>query len=272
MRAPSSNLFRPALMLALLAVSALTGAATAQDKAPPTTAPARPTAPPNQPGLGAKPPAKPADRPADKPADSSDTKKPDAPAATTGAALEFVQMQTSMGTVVIELNREKAPITVENFLNYVDKGFYEGTIFHRIIPTFVIQGGGFTADMKQKPTEKPIKNEYQNGLKNVRGSLSMARTDDPDSATSQFFINVVDNTEGNMNNLDNPIRGGVGYAVFGRVVAGMDVVDKIKDVPTGSVKVDGPGGSTPMSNVPKQPVVIVKMTKITAEDAKKLIK
>lgn len=269
------QLVRPLLVSALVFGGA--AAASAQDRTPPAAPPAKPatpeskpTTPPSSPELGnrpSKPAEKPAEKPTDKPKEGGDakTEKP------TGPALEYVQMSTSMGTVVIELNREKAPISVENFLSYVDKGFYTGTIFHRVIPTFVIQGGGFTADMTQKATEKPIKNEWQNGLKNVRGSLSMARTPEPDSATTQFFINVADNTDGSMNNLDQP-RGGAAYAVFGRVFSGMDVVDQIKDVPTGSVTATTPQGKAPMSNVPKTPVVIVKMTRITAEEAKKTIK
>lgn len=130
------------------------------------------------------------------------------------------------GDITIELFPEKAPVTVRNFLDYVDSGFYDGTIFHRVIPGFVIQGGGFGSDMKQKSTQAPIKNEADNGLKNARGTLSMARTSDINSATSQFFINLKDNA-----NLDHGPRS-FGYAVFGRVIGGMDVVDKIAAVPT----------------------------------------
>lgn len=131
------------------------------------------------------------------------------------------------GDITIELFPEKAPITVKNFLDYVDSGFYDGTIFHRVIPGFVIQGGGFTSDMQQKSTQAPIKNEADNGLKNARGTLSMARTSDINSATSQFFVNLKDNA-----NLDHTGPGNFGYAVFGRVIDGMDVVDKIAAVPT----------------------------------------
>ncbi len=149
-----------------------------------------------------------------------------------------VVMETSMGTVKIELDPDKAPITVKNFLDYVDAKFYDGTIFHRVIPTFMIQGGGFEEELnkvkdgaglraKQKKTRDPIKNEARNGLSNVRGTIAMARTNDPDSATAQFFINVKDNSQA----LD-PNAGSAGYAVFGKVIAGMDVVDKIKDVET----------------------------------------
>jgi len=135
-----------------------------------------------------------------------------------------VLLETSMGNILIELDAEKAPITVENFLKYVDDGFYDGTVFHRVVPTFMIQGGGFTPDGKEKATRPPIKNEWANGLKNKRGTIAMARTAAPDSATAQFFINVKDNLF-----LSEP-RGGAGYAVFGEVVEGMDVVDRIKGV------------------------------------------
>jgi peptidyl-prolyl cis-trans isomerase A (cyclophilin A) len=138
-----------------------------------------------------------------------------------------VVMKTSMGEIRIKLYKDKAPISVENFLGYVNKRFYDGTIFHRVIPTFMIQGGGFTGDMTKKPTGAPIKIESQNGLKNARGTVAMARTADPNSATAQFFINVVDNP-----GLDYPKPDGHGYAVFGEVIAGMEVVDKIKAVPT----------------------------------------
>lgn len=142
-------------------------------------------------------------------------------------AADVVVMETSMGNVEIELLREKAPVTVSNFLAYVDAGFFDGTVFHRVIPGFMIQGGGFDAAMNQKPTRAPIKNEAKNGLKNDRGTLSMARTSVVDSATSQFFINVVNNDFLNNGSRD------FGYAVFARVVGGMDVVDKIAGVATG---------------------------------------
>jgi len=152
-------------------------------------------------------------------------------------------MSTSLGDITIELDAEKAPITVENFLAYVDEGFYDGTIFHRVIPGFVLQGGGFTADMQQESTHAPIKNEADNGLKNDRGTLSMARTPEVDSATSQFFINLVDNAF-----LDHGTRD-FGYAVFARVIEGMDVVDKIATVETGNHGMH--------QGVPLEPVVIV---------------
>jgi peptidyl-prolyl cis-trans isomerase B (cyclophilin B) len=140
-----------------------------------------------------------------------------------------VVMETSMGTITLELNEDKAPITVKNFLAYVDDGFYDGTIFHRVIPDFMVQGGGMEPGLKEKKTKGQIKNESSNGLTNQRGTLAMARTNVPDSASSQFFINLKDNTF-----LDKAqSRDGVGYAVFGKVAGGMDVVDKIKGVATG---------------------------------------
>ncbi len=146
-----------------------------------------------------------------------------------------VVMDTSLGTIKIELNEEKAPITVKNFLSYVDDKFYDNTIFHRVISNFMIQGGGFEPGMKEKGTKAPIKNE--SGLSNVRGSIAMARTNNVDSATAQFFINVVDNAE----SLDKPR-----YCVFGKVILGMDVVDKIKAVKTGS---RGGHGDVPIADV-----------------------
>ncbi len=154
-----------------------------------------------------------------------------------------VLMETSMGNVTIELYPKEAPVSVKNFLSYVKSGFYGGTTFHRVIPGFMIQGGGFTPDMKQKPTGSPIINEAANGLKNDRGTIAMARTAVPDSATSQFFINVVNNDA-----LNRPMPDGYGYAVFGKVVGGMDVVDKIASVKTGMVM--------GFQDVPRTPVVI----------------
>jgi peptidyl-prolyl cis-trans isomerase A (cyclophilin A) len=154
-----------------------------------------------------------------------------------------VALETSEGTILLELAPQKAPKTVENFLTYVRGGHYNGTVFHRVIPTFMIQGGGFTADMTEKPTRGTIPLESQNGLKNTRGAIAMARRGDPNSASAQFFINVVDNAR-----LDYPEPDGNGYAVFGKVVAGMDVVDRIKAAPTGT--------RGPYQNVPLTPVVI----------------
>ncbi|HBA88927.1 MAG TPA: cyclophilin [Geobacter sp.] len=156
-----------------------------------------------------------------------------------------VVMETSLGKVKIELFQNEAPISVKNFLDYTNSGFYDGTIFHRVIPGFMIQGGGFSAELHQKPTQAPIKNEAANGLKNDRGTLAMARTGVVDSATAQFFVNVVDN------NFLNHRPGGpqaYGYAVFGKVLEGMDVVDKIAAVQTGMQK--------GFQNVPVTPVVI----------------
>jgi cyclophilin family peptidyl-prolyl cis-trans isomerase len=141
-----------------------------------------------------------------------------------------VVMKTSLGSVTIELYPDKAPETVKNFLQYVNDKFYDGTIFHRVINNFMIQGGGFTADGKQKPTRAPIKNEAANKLKNDAGTVAMARTNDPNSATSQFYINVKNN--GPLNYQDSSPQG-IGYCVFGKVTSGMDVVEKIKAVPTG---------------------------------------
>jgi peptidyl-prolyl cis-trans isomerase A (cyclophilin A) len=152
-------------------------------------------------------------------------------------------IKTSLGNITLELNAEKAPKSVENFVQYAQDGHYNGTVFHRVIDGFMIQGGGFTKNMQQKPTRAPIAIESRNGLKNLRGTIAMARTMDPNSATSQFFINVVDN-----NNLDYPSFDGHGYTVFGKVTQGMEVVDKIRQVRTGNVG--------PHQNVPLTPVVI----------------
>ena len=170
---------------------------------------------------------------------------PAAPAVAPAPAHPHVTFETTMGKVVLELYPDKAPKTVANFLSYVKAHFYDGTIFHRVIPNFMIQGGGFTADMKEKPTNAPIKNESNNGLSNERGTISMARTSDPDSASTQFFISVKDNKS----SLD--YRGpGTGYAVFGKVIEGMDVVDKIVSVPTTT--------KGPYADVPVAPIKIVK--------------
>lgn len=154
----------------------------------------------------------------------------------------MVIFSTSLGDIKIELFEEQAPLSVANFLRYVDEGFFDGTIFHRVIPGFMIQGGGFTGDMEQKATHKPIKNEADNGLKNERGTLAMARTQVVDSATSQFFINLTNNSFLNHGGRD------FGYAVFGRVVDGMDVVDQIAKVRTGD--------NGHHQNVPLEPVVV----------------
>ena len=170
------------------------------------------------------------------------------------AANPQVELRTSAGTIVLELDREKAPQTVENFLQYVKDGHYNGTVFHRVIPGFMIQGGGFTADMREKPTRGQIKNEAGNGLRNATGTVAMARTPAPHSASAQFFINVSDNT-----GLDYRAAtpDGYGYAVFGKVVKGMDVVNRIVKVPTA----DRP----PHANVPVKPVVIERVQIVGAD-------
>ncbi len=159
-----------------------------------------------------------------------------------------IKLTTNQGEITLELDAEKAPNTVKNFVTYVEEGFYEGVIFHRIISNFMAQGGGFTTDFKQKDTHSPIENEADNGLKNDRGTIAMARTSDPHSATGQFFINLVDN---DFLNHSSKTSQGWGYAVFGKVTEGMDVVDKMAAIPTGS------GGMFP-SDVPKEEVIIEK--------------
>jgi peptidyl-prolyl cis-trans isomerase B (cyclophilin B) len=164
-----------------------------------------------------------------------------------------VVMETSEGTIRIELFADKAPKSAENFLKYADDKFYDGTIFHRVINGFMIQGGGFTADMQQKETRAPIKNEARSDVKNLRGTLAMARTPDVDSATAQFFISVADNSF--LDHKDET-AGGFGYAVFGKVVEGMDVVDKIKAVKTQTV--------SPHKDVPSKPVTIISVRRVAA--------
>ena len=166
-----------------------------------------------------------------------------APAAEAAGKNPVVVLNTTLGAIHIQLDPAKAPVSTRNFLAYVRAKHYDGTIFHRVIPDFMIQGGGFTRAMVEKPTREPIKNEGRNGLKNRRGTIAMARTSDPESATAQFFINVKHNEA-----LDHPNPDGFGYAVFGKVIKGMAVVDKIKAVPTTSK-----GG---MDDVPRTPVII----------------
>ncbi len=166
-----------------------------------------------------------------------------------GGKYPMVRMSTSLGDITVELYEDKAPVTVKNFLAYVNDKFYDGTIFHRVIPNFMIQGGGFDRGMKQKPTREQIKNEAGNGLKNETGTLAMARTGVVDSATAQFFINVKDNDF--LNHRDQT-PAGFGYAVFGKVVDGMDVVRKIERVQTTTVG--------PHENVPVEPVVITSIS------------
>ena len=163
-----------------------------------------------------------------------------------------VELDTNMGAIVIELNEEKAPKTVENFLNYVKSGHYDGTIFHRIIDGFMIQGGGMDAEMNEKATNAPVENEADNGLKNDKGTIAMARTQDPHSATSQFFINVKDN---DFLNHSGKNMQGWGYTVFGKVTSGMDVIDKMRGVPSGRFGMH--------ADVPNEPVVINSATIIT---------
>jgi cyclophilin family peptidyl-prolyl cis-trans isomerase len=172
------------------------------------------------------------------------------PAAAHAQEAPRVEMQTSQGTIVLELYQDKAPKTVDNFLQYVQDGFYNNTIFHRVINDFMIQGGGFTPEFEHKQTRPPIINEADNGLENKPGTIAMARTGEPHSATAQFFINVADNDF--LNHTNNTPRGW-GYAVFGKVIKGMDVVNKIKSLPT------GPGGPFP-SDVPTVPVIIQQVT------------
>ena len=160
----------------------------------------------------------------------------------------MIRFETTLGNFTIELFEKEAPVTVANFLKYVDDGFFDGTVFHRIVPGFVIQGGGFTEDMSQKRTQPPIKNEADNGLKNERGSLSMARTNDIHSATSQFFVNLKDNEF-----LDHQ-RGNFGYAVFARVTEGLDVIDKIAEVETGRRR--------GMDDVPVEAVIMTSVRRV----------
>ncbi len=177
-----------------------------------------------------------------------------------------VKLETSLGDIIIELDGEKAPISTQNFIRYAEEGFYNGTIFHRVIKTFMIQGGGWTPELTKKTQgiHPPIKNEWQNGLKNVRGAIAMARTDEPDSATAEFFINVVDNP--NLDTPRQPRRGGppAAYAAFGRVVEGMDVVDKIKEVPV--QKSSKMPSSDAMPTVPIEPVIIKSVTLVSEYD------
>lgn len=163
------------------------------------------------------------------------------------AAMPKVRLTTSLGDIVLELNAVKAPKSVENFLQYVADKHYDGTIFHRVMDNFMVQGGGFTADLQQKNTRAPVPLEAGNGLKNDRGTIAMARTSNPNSATAQFFINVVNNDM-----LNAPSPDGYGYTVFGKVIEGMATVDKIKSVPVGN--------QGPHQNVPTQPVTILKAT------------
>ena len=171
-----------------------------------------------------------------------------------------VKVETSLGNIELELNAEKAPKTVENFLAYVQDGFYANTIFHRVIADFMIQGGGFSPDYQRKPTKAPVINEADNGLKNLRGTIAMARTKNPHSATAQFFINVKDNDSLDYTSKSSPR--GWGYAVFGNVVKGMNTVDKIRQVKT------GPGGVFPQ-DAPLEMVIIKRISVVQPKPAKK---
>ena len=162
-----------------------------------------------------------------------------------------IKLETNLGNIILELNHEKAPVTVDNFVNYAESGFYNGTIFHRVIDGFMIQGGGFNKDMEQKETNNPIDNEADNGLKNKIGSIAMARTQDPHSATAQFFINVASNSFLDFKNKQDH---NYGYCVFGEVIEGMDVVEKIKGVSTSNNGMH--------QDVPVEPIIIEKAEKI----------
>ena len=205
------------------------------------------------------------------PAVAQDGAAPAAPAAPAqapapaAAGVVFVKISTSKGDMLLELDAVKAPISVDNFMKYVKSGFYDSTAFHRIVPGFVVQGGGFDDKLTQKQTNPPIKNEWQNGLKNLRGTISMARTRAPDSATSQFFLNLRDNPA-----LDG--ANGPGYAVFGKIVVGMQVLDTLGALPTGMAPVtDQTGTRREFTDVPTERVAITKATEIPADEAKKAI-
>jgi peptidyl-prolyl cis-trans isomerase A (cyclophilin A) len=193
---------------------------------------------------------------------SSPTGK-DAPAALPApSGPVFVLLKTDRGDVALQLDPAKAPISVGNFMGYVRSGFYDGTVFHRCTPGFIVQGGGYDAKLAEKPTKAPIKNEWTNGLKNARGTVSMARGTAPDSATSQFFVNLADN-----GTLDGT-NGDAGSAVFGRVVRGMDVLEKIAAIPTADKPAtNSSGGATVLRGVPTQTVTIISAKEVTAAEA-----
>ena len=194
--------------------------------------------------------------------------KPAEPAASQAPAATgpvFVSFETTKGTILLELDPSKAPISVENFLKYVKSGFYDNTAFHRIVPNFVVQGGGFDKELVQKPTNPPIKNEWTNGLKNAKGTISMARLPSPDTATSQFFLNLKDNPA-----LDG--ANGPGYAVFGKIVVGMNVLETLGQIRTAPAEgTDQTGTKRMFSDVPTERVMITKATEVTAEAAAKMI-
>lgn len=187
---------------------------------------------------------------------------PQAPAATGPV---FVLLETSGGKILLELDPAKAPVSVENFLGYVRGGFYDNTVFHRVVPNFVVQGGGFSAEMVQKQTKAPIKNEWTNGLKNAKGTISMARTSDPNSATSQFFLNLKDNPA-----LDG--ANGPGYAVFGRIVAGIDVLDAMGRTRTAPKEVtDLTGTKRIFPDVPAEPLRMVSAKELPSDEAARMV-
>jgi cyclophilin family peptidyl-prolyl cis-trans isomerase len=227
---------------ALLSASFVASSTNAQDGAPPAQSPAGET--PAQ--------AKPVTPKVPKAGEASKSKE-----VVPVADIEYAVFHTNQGDIVIELNRLKAPVSVENFTDYIKSGFFDGTVFHRVVPGFVIQGGGFTPKGDQKKTKPSISNEWENGLKNKRGTLSMARTTDPNSATSQFFVSLKDNDM-----LDQPISGGAGYAVFGKVIAGMDVVDSIARTERG-VK-------NGMKDWPTSDMLVTTCEMLTKEQADKL--
>lgn len=198
-------------------------------------------------GGGTAPPAEDAPSAAEPPEPATTEEPGDTAEESPDVAVGYprVELSTSLGTIRLELYPDKAPITVENFLGYVTEGFFDGTIFHRVVPGFVIQGGGFTSEMVEKDTRPPIENEANNGVRNLRGTICMARTSDPHSATSQFFINTKDNPP--LDHRDSSLRGW-GYAVFGRVTEGMEVVEAIERVPRGS--------KNGYDDVPVDPIVI----------------
>lgn len=230
------------MIAALLAIGAGCGSDTAPEGTTPPPEPVAKTAPVPEPAPPLVAPESVEPAPAPEPA----LKVQPAPKKKAAPANPVVVMTTSKGVIRIELNPEKAPLSVENFLQYVDDKFYDGTIFHRVIPNFMIQGGGYTTDMVKKETRAPIQNEAKNGLRNLRGTIAMARTFNPHSAMAQFYINHVDNAD--LDQASQPRPGAWGYAVFGKVIEGMDVVDAIANVETGTV------GEMP--NVPTTPVVI----------------
>ncbi|MBX9736801.1 MAG: peptidylprolyl isomerase [Phycisphaerales bacterium] len=250
---------RTTLVCTALALTLCAGASIAKPAAP---TPPAPTAP------KVTEPAKPAD-----------PKAPDAATKPVAAAtMVYAIISTTEGDIALELDAAKAPITVANFVSYTEKGHYDGTIFHRVISDFMIQGGGHIADMTEKPTDAPIKNEFTNGLSHKRGTIAMARKGGSpamvDSATAQFFINVSDNDGSVKYNLDKPQSDGGGYAVFGKVIAGMDVVDKIRTAPTGNAPNprDRNNPRLAIQNVPVKTVTINSVKKVSKADAEKLIK